>query len=118
MNDFRVWLSQELKQRGLSQRELGRRAGVSRQLVVRVLSGGMPASADFCIKVAIALDTSPVAALKLAGHLPADVSADDRLTVADTTLSEVIAIAQTLPPKQRDLLLEFARFLQSRTNVP
>lgn len=99
-----TWLNQELEQRGWSQAELARRADVSRPLVTRTLSGDMPASADFCIKVAQALGEAPEKILRLAGILPA--SADD-----DPTLAELQDIVKNLPPSQRKEALRYLRYL-------
>ena len=113
MNNFRVWLSQELKQRHLSQRELARQAGVSSPLVVRVLSGDMPASADFCIKVAAVLNINPIDTLIMADIFPSDVILP--LSQDDPLAQELLNIFAQLTPLQRQNLLEFARFLQSKT---
>ena len=64
------FLSTELEARRWSMRELGRRADVSGSLVSEVISGNVPASANFCVAVARALDVSPEHLLRLSGILP------------------------------------------------
>ena len=44
---FRAWLSEELDQRGWSQSELARRAGVSQFAVSSVISGNRNPGADY-----------------------------------------------------------------------
>lgn len=72
----------------------------------RVVTGDMPPSADFCIKVAQALGESPEKLLRLAGILPS-ASEDD-------TLQELIELARSLPPEDRQQLLDYVRFLYQR----
>ncbi len=105
-----TWLNQERKRRDWSYADLARKAGVSRPLISRTLTGDMSASADFCIKVAIALDVSPITSLKMAGFLP-ETTLADHVLIEDHTLRALMEIAQALPPSQREKLLDFARFL-------
>ena len=109
---FRHWLTQELAQRGLSYREFGRRAGVSNALVSRTLSGDMPPSADFCIKVATTLNVSPVDTLILAGILPEDVPGPAGLT--DPQAQELLGLFNALEPQQRQEALRYLRYLTRR----
>ena len=102
-----VWLSQEIARRGWSHTELAKKASVSRPLVSRILSGDMPASADFCIKVAQALGESPEKVLRLAGILPA---APPATPTDDSILQELVELARNLPSKDRKELLKYARF--------
>ena len=64
----------------------------------------MPPSADFCIKVAHALDEAPEKLLRLAGILP--TALED-----DPTLREAIDLLRNLPPTERKDALRFLRFL-------
>lgn len=105
MNDeLRAWLSQEVDRRGWSYRELARRAGISPALISRTLSGDMHPSADFCIKVAQALDESPEKVLRLAGILHTSPASDT------STLQELIELARSLPPEEQEELLKYARY--------
>ena len=47
MDGFQDWLSQELQNRRLSQRELARQSGISQALISQTLSGDVSPSADF-----------------------------------------------------------------------
>lgn len=98
------WLTKETKQRGWSYSELARRANISQSLVSKTLSGDVPPSADFCIKIASALSESPEKVLRLAGILPSAPASDN------DTLQELIELARNLPPEDQKELLDYARF--------
>lgn len=105
-DELRTWVGREIKRLGWSYRELARQAGISHTLISRTLSGDMPASADFCIKVAQALGESPEKVLRLAGILPLLPDSED-----DPTLSEAIDTLRNLPPNQRKEALRYIRYL-------
>lgn len=102
--ELRAWLAQELNRRKWSQRELARQAEVSQTFISQVLSGDAPPSVNFCHKIAQALNTPPETVLRLAGILPAPTS-------EDSTLQELIDLARSLPPAERQQALDFIRFL-------
>ena len=104
---LQTWLQEETTRRGWSYRELARQAGVSQSNMSRVVTGDMPASADFCIKVATALDITPAYVLTLAGILP------DEPTPASTgpITSEIMHLVENLPPEKRKQVLEYVRFI-------
>lgn len=104
------WITGQLEEKGWSQSELAKRSGASRPLVSQVLSGEMSPSADFCIKVAQALDEAPEKLLRLAGILPSAPASED-----DATLQELTDLARNLSPEQRRQLLDFAQFLYRKT---
>lgn len=109
MNDtFQAWLSKELTRRGWSHNELGRRGGISQTAVSNVISGNRKAGADFCVKVAQALELSPVLLLVKAGILPPQEPANDE------NLQELIDLARNLPPEDRKEILEYVRFRYHR----
>ena len=103
-DELKAWLTKELKKRHWSQRELARQSGVSQPLVSQMLSGERLPSADFCVKVAHALSEPPEKVLRLAGILPATPASEDDI------LQELIELAQSLPPEDREELLKYARF--------
>lgn len=105
---LRLLVTQELDKRGWSYRELARQADISNALVSRVLSGDMPASADFCIKIANTLEVSPETVLRLAGILP---PASPASPSDDSTLQELVELARNLPPEQRKEALRYIRYL-------
>ena len=104
-DEFRAWLSHELKQRSWSYRELARRANISNSLISRTLTGDIPPSADFCIKVAQSLSESPEKLLRLARILPSLPSSED------ATLQELWELARNLPPEHRKEALRYIRYL-------
>ena len=61
-------MANELTNRGWSQRELGRQAGVSGAMVSEVVNG-RPAGWDFCAAIAKPLDKTPLEMFQLAGLL-------------------------------------------------
>lgn len=100
---LRAWLSKQLEKRGWSQRKLARQSGVSQTFISQTLSGDVKPSVNFCYKIAQALDESPEKVLRLAGILPANQPEDD-------TLQELIELARSLPPEDREELLKYAKF--------
>lgn len=103
MSAFGDWLADELTRRGWSHNELARRAGVSQPNVSAIAKGQNP-GCDFCIKIAAALEVPPEKVLRLAGILPSDLPSDD------SNLQELIELARSLPPEEREELLKYARF--------
>lgn len=101
---LRTWLSQELARRGWSYRELARQADISNSLVSRTMTGDVPFSADFCIKIAAALGISPVLVLVKAEILPPQESGND------LTLAEITDLVKHLTPENRADVLEYVRF--------
>lgn len=108
MNDIKTWLAETLKLRGWSQSELARRASVSQFAVSSVISGDRNAGADFCVKIAHALNESPEKVLRLAGILPTSPASED------DTLQELIELARSLPPEDQKEVLEYIRFRYHR----
>lgn len=64
------WLIAQLDERGWSQRELGRRAGMSQTNISLVISGQQRPTFDFCAQVARALGMHPLELFQRAGLLP------------------------------------------------
>ena len=132
------WLNGELHRRGWSQRELGRRAGISGAMVSKVLSGEKPGW-DFCVAIARALEVTPEEVFRLARLLPHELGKDeepdaetllqeihkavvkeDPLTEAkaryladDATTKELHEIVKGLTHQERVELLKFAYFLRN-----
>ena len=101
-DELRVWLAHELERRKWSQRGLARQAGISQTFISQVLSGDASPSVNFCYKIAQALGEAPEKVLRLAGILaPAP---------EDNTLQELIELARSLLPEDREELLKYARF--------
>jgi transcriptional regulator with XRE-family HTH domain len=67
LSDF---INEELKQRGWSQRELARKAGVSHTSISEVIAGNRNPGWDFCAAIAAPLEKTPLEVFQLAGLLP------------------------------------------------
>ena len=106
---LRAWLTEELERLGWSFGELARRAKVSRPLISRTLSGDMPPSADFCIKIAQALGEPPEKVLRLADILPQLPGPEDELT-----LEEITDTLRNMTPEQRKEALHYIRYLYQK----
>jgi len=70
-------VTQKRQEKGWSQRELGRRAGVRGATISKLESGATQPTNDTIVKVARALGEKEEALLRLAGHLPAVPPATD-----------------------------------------
>lgn len=68
--EFTTWLSEEVKQRGWTFRELGRRAGLSSGAISKVMTGATDSTWEFCAKIAEAMEMSSVDVFRQAGLLP------------------------------------------------
>ena len=97
------WLQDQLRERGWSQSELARRAGLSHAQVSHVLGGARGAGIDFCTAIAGPLGVPPATILKLAGYLPKTYQPGrDNVTrlleaaasLSDADLEELIALAE------------------------
>ena len=83
--------------RGWSQRELGRRAGISGAAISKLESGATEPTNDTIVKVARALGESPEDLLRLAGHLPDAPPPTD----LDSTVGDIF---RSLPDTQRNAI--------------
>lgn len=68
--EFRVWLSNQLKEKNLSMRELARLSHITHSSVSDVLSGKRSPTYDFCTAIAPALGFEPSEMVSIAGLLP------------------------------------------------
>lgn len=103
-NEFINWINRELEERGWSQQELSRRAGLSQSAISMVLNGREPGW-DFCEKIAGPLGKSTRAVMELAGKLERPPS------VGDPHLDNLLDIAQNLDENRLQQTLNFARFM-------
>lgn len=104
---FSTWLAEELTKRGWSHNELGRRAGISQTAISNVISGKRNPGADFCVKIAQALNEAPEKVLRLAEVLPSQ-------TADDPILRELHDLVENVPPDRREEALRYLRFLLHR----
>ena len=68
--EFGDWLSEELKNRRLTQSELSIRAGVSQGAIAHIIAGRRNAGAEVCEGIARALRLPPEIVFRKAGLLP------------------------------------------------
>lgn len=76
-NKLATWLNSELRQRGMSHRELARRAEVSGAMVSGVIAGDRNPGWDFCAAIAKPLGKPPLELFRLAGLLPEESHGED-----------------------------------------
>lgn len=97
---FATWLQEQLDQRGWSQRELARRAGVSHTPISLVLSGQTNLGFRVCRGIARALGVAESEVFHRAGLLPEP--ADDPLT------RQLMKMASSLSDENLRILVELA----------
>lgn len=135
------WINNELKERGMSQRELARRAGLSSATVPRVLSGETYPTFEFCLAVSEPLGRTPIELFLLADLITEEEAAyspkwlmearhrqesGDRLVEAkarydsgELTLQEIYQIVKALDIEDREALLDYALWKKDRsTTIP
>ncbi len=105
-----VWLANELKTRGWSIRELGRRAKIAHTTIADVLSGQTKPTWNFLHSIAKPLDQKPEDLARLAGLLPPPLPAVEEER-------EVIEILRSLPADLRSIVLRLMRSLQPSTPI-
>ena len=107
---FDAWLMGELEQRGWSNSELARRAGVVPSTVSMILSGQNRPGFEFCVKVSRAFNLRPEAVLRRAGLLPS-------LPPAVEEEREAVAILRAVPALVRDTVMVQLRALAGEEPV-
>ena len=78
MDKIGEWINSKLRERGWSQAELARRAGVSRTSISDAISGKENVGSNLATAIARALDVSEMEVLQLAGIVQSNHSIDDR----------------------------------------
>jgi transcriptional regulator with XRE-family HTH domain len=107
--DFVAWLNKELKDRGWSNSELARRAGVVPSTVSMVLSGKNEPTWEFCAATAAALDEPPEKVFRLVGLLP-PLPGPER----DVVIQQLVDSVKNLTPDDREEVLAYAQFRYQR----
>lgn len=74
------------------------------------MAGDRNISANFCNKIAAALDVAPENVLKLAGILPGEPTS----TKPGPVTAEILQIVENLSPEQRHQVLDYVRFLSQQ----
>lgn len=96
-NKLATWLNSELRQRGMSHRELAWRADVSGAMVSGVIAGDRNPGWDFCAAIAKPLGKPPLELFRLAGLLPEESHGEDEPALLHH-------YRQLSPPNQRAAL--------------
>lgn len=96
-NKLATWLNSELRQRGMSHRELARRADVPGAMVSGVIAGDRNPGWDFCAAIAKPLGKPPLELFRLAGLLPEESHGEDEPALLHH-------YRQLSPPNQRAAL--------------
>ena len=104
--DFAEWLSGELARRGLSQRELALRAGLTSPAVSQIVRGKVQPTWESIVKIAGGLGQDPVPLLRLAGWLP-------DLGPEATDEEEAVRILRALPFHLRQVAVWMLRGMQA-----
>ncbi|HXV44153.1 MAG TPA: helix-turn-helix transcriptional regulator [Anaerolineae bacterium] len=110
-----IWLSDELKRRGWSHRELARRAEISQTAVSTVVSGERKPGWDFCAAIARALGEPPETIMRMAELLPTLPKTGD-----SETIQKLVELVKQLPELAQRDVLDYAewRYLQLQDEVP
>lgn len=101
---FRVWLTEEIERRGLSQAEVARRSGMSAAMLSLVMTGKRPIGLDGARGVARALNLDEMYVLRLAGLVRES-------KVRDEIIDEWSAILHLLDDTSRTELMQHATVL-------
>ncbi len=112
MNKFGDWLSTEMKNRGMTQSELARKANISQAAISHILSNRRNPGNGLCESIARALRLPPELVFRKAGLLPPAVPQDEYQ-------EELLHLLQQLPPEERQEILELVRFkLERKSKEP
>ena len=104
MDNFSVWLLQEIESRGWNQAELHRKSGLSRTVISDVLSNKVSPGYEFCIAVGKALHVPGDHIMRIAGLLPP-------IPEQTQQIEQLVYLFNKMDPRQRDLLLSQARWI-------
>ena len=85
---FIDWLDKMLRERGWTDYQLAKRAGISHSVISKARSGSLP-KWDACEKIAGAFGVPPVMAFRKAGLLPDKDDIDESLEEANHLLGEL-----------------------------
>lgn len=106
LNLFIAWLDNELSNRGWSDSQLAKRAGITHPVLSKARNGTQAIGFEACIKIADALNLPPELVLQNAGLLPQSDHAES---------SEISHIYQQLEPEDRQRILDIARVFQKNS---
>ena len=107
MNSFGYWLQDRMNEKGLTQRELARRAHVSQGSVGNVIRGDRKPGEKLCRALAIVLGLPPEEVFRAAGILPPDPG-------KPPGFEEWVYLYMTASESERQEMLDYARFKKQR----
>jgi transcriptional regulator with XRE-family HTH domain len=105
--EFINWLDEQLKQRGWTDSQLSKKAGISHSVISKARKGERPIGWDACVAISNALKLSPVIVLRHANLLPPEPD-------VDLELDELAYLYQQLPEEDRKRILSIARTFQPK----
>jgi transcriptional regulator with XRE-family HTH domain len=100
--ELATWLVKELDNRGWSQRELGRRAGIAGATVSRVIAGDQNPGWDFCLAIAKAFGEEPMTVFDMAGLLEKPASKTSPQPETDAMIYEIWRAWKAAPATPSD----------------
>lgn len=110
VDDMATWLTEELRARGWSMREMARRVGVSHTAIVNIAHGRARPSAGLCREIARVLRVPPEHVFRLAGLLPPDPPESPSLVEANFLFAQ-------LCEDEQDILLTMMRALVEKRSA-
>lgn len=108
MSEFSDWLNKKMLEYNMSQADLSRASGISRQAINNVITERQGPGADFCIGVAKAFSLSPIYTLQLAGKLPKTIN-DDR-----EKINTIYELSKLVDDEKADLVIAILRKMIDR----
>lgn len=105
MDDFVSWLNNKTREKGWSNNELARRAGITGAGVSNVINGKYSVTFDFCAGIAKALNMPAEDVFRRAGLLP------PAPTISNEKVQIIIDLARNMPEPLLDLWLEQGRVI-------
>lgn len=102
VNDFSMWLTQELNERGWHNSELARRSGMGNSTVSQILSGVKKPGWDFCANVAKAFGYPAEKVFRIAKLLPPSPEATE-------IEGELLHLFRQLPLDQQRFIVDQLR---------
>jgi len=91
MGALEEWLLEQIEERGWTQAELARRAGLAQSTLNRIINETRQLGPDAALAIARALGERPETVYRLAGLLPPAPVADDELKLMVQEIAEILA---------------------------
>jgi transcriptional regulator with XRE-family HTH domain len=105
--DFPTWLEERLKEQGITQSELARRAGVTRGAINGILQGVRGPGVELSKGIAKALSLPPEQVLRAAGLLPPEAKINEQM-------EKIIHELDGLSRDEQEEFLAYVRWLKNR----